>query len=212
MKDIAIYGAGGFGREVACTLMRQNQKHPRWNLIGFFDDNKPIGSHNEYGIILGGINELNAWDKPLAVVIAIGNSRVLKIVYEKITNNNVTYPNIVFSTKFADENNYKLGKGNIIQGGCFLSCNVSLGDFNVLNGSVCLGHDTTMGSFNTIMPGVRISGEVHIGDNNFIGVGAIVLQGLNIGNKVKLSAGSVLVHKPKDDSLYIGNPAKLFKY
>ena len=40
MKNIAIYGAGGFGREVACLLNIINEKEPTWNLVGFFDDGK----------------------------------------------------------------------------------------------------------------------------------------------------------------------------
>ena len=35
MRDIAIYGAGGFGKEVACLLNRINEVNHQWNLIGF---------------------------------------------------------------------------------------------------------------------------------------------------------------------------------
>ncbi len=37
MKDIAIYGAGGFGREVACLIKQINDslENPRWNFIVF---------------------------------------------------------------------------------------------------------------------------------------------------------------------------------
>ena len=42
MKDIAIYGAGGFGREVACLIKRINEKAPTWNFIGFFDNDPNI--------------------------------------------------------------------------------------------------------------------------------------------------------------------------
>lgn len=37
MKDIAIYGAGGFGREVACMIKHINESadEPIWNLVGF---------------------------------------------------------------------------------------------------------------------------------------------------------------------------------
>ena len=38
MKDIAIYGAGGFGKEVACIINKINEKDHTWNIIGFFDD------------------------------------------------------------------------------------------------------------------------------------------------------------------------------
>ena len=38
MKDIAIYGAGGFGREVASLIKRINRIENQWNFVGFFDD------------------------------------------------------------------------------------------------------------------------------------------------------------------------------
>ena len=44
MMNIAIYGAGGFGKEVACLIDRINRNGGNWNLFGFFDDTKPAGS------------------------------------------------------------------------------------------------------------------------------------------------------------------------
>ena len=62
------------------------------------------------------------------------------------------------------------------------------------------------------MPAIRISGEVTIGDENFFGVGSIVLQRLKIGNNIRLGAGGVLMTKPKNGELYVGNPAKRMKF
>ncbi len=65
MKDIAIYGAGGFGREVACLIRIINKKTPQWNLIGFFDDDTKLkDTKNEYGKVIGGIEELNNYNQP----------------------------------------------------------------------------------------------------------------------------------------------------
>lgn len=69
MKDIAIYGAGGFGREVACLLNAINANDAIWNLIGFFDDVKEVGYTNEYGKVLGGIDGLNSYPSALCVVL-----------------------------------------------------------------------------------------------------------------------------------------------
>lgn len=214
MKDIAIYGAGGLGREIACLLRSINDSmvEPQWNLIGFFDDGLPKDSCNKYGKILGGIDDLNQWKEDLAVVIAIGNSTIIKKIVGNIDNNLIYFPNIIHATSFADKKAVCMGKGNIITRGCHISCDVCIGDFNIMNGSVVFGHDVKIGSYNTFMPAVRISGGVLIGDENFFGVNSIILQQLTIGNHVRLGAGSVLMHKPKDGSLYIGNPAKLFKY
>ena len=62
MKQIAIYGAGGFGREVACLLNKINEVEPTWELVGFFDDGIEKGTQvSHFGKVLGGIDELNAW-------------------------------------------------------------------------------------------------------------------------------------------------------
>jgi len=213
MKDIAIFGAGGFGREVACLINRINEKEPTWNLIGFFDDGKKTGDDvSHFGKVLGGVNELNNWLTELAVVIAIGNPNVVKSVREKLVNSLLYYPNIIHpSVNFSDMDSFKIGEGNIVQRDCSFSCDVTIGDFNVMNASVVLGHDDVVGSYNSFMPAIRISGEVKIGNCNFFGVGSIVLQQIKIGNNIRLGAGSVLMTKPKDGNLYIGNPAKLFK-
>lgn len=217
MKDIAIYGAGGFGREVACLInvINQSKAEPEWNLIGFFDDNPKLKGEmiSHFGPCLGGIEEVNAYPNKLAITIPIGDPAIVKALVEKIQNEHVYYPNLIRPDFLVgDENTFTIGKGNIIQGGCSVSCDVTLGDFNVLNGSISFGHDAKVGSFNTFMPGTRISGGVTIGDNNFFGVGSIVLQLLKIGNDFRLGAGSVLMTKPKDGALYIGNPAARFKF
>ena len=89
MKDIAIYGAGGFGREVACLIKRINEKEPTWNFIGFFDDGLVAGTNNEYGTILGGLGDLNSWDKPLDIVLAIGSPRVVEKISKNIYNKKI---------------------------------------------------------------------------------------------------------------------------
>lgn len=212
MKDIAIFGAGGFGREVACLINLINKETPTWNLIGFFDDNPELkGKHNEYGEILGGVDVLNEWHTPLSLLIAIGSGTIMKKVVERINNNYIEFPNFFYKPSFSDENNVKFGKGNIVISSYF-TCAVSLGDFNVMNGECVFGHDVIIGNYNTFMPGVRVSGEVKVGDECFFGVNSVVLQQIKMGNRVKLGAGSVMMTKPKNDNLYIGVPAKLFKY
>ncbi|MFR9585854.1 MAG: serine acetyltransferase [Rikenellaceae bacterium] len=213
MKDIAIYGAGGYGREVACMLSKINAKNPTWNLIGFFDDGLEINSQNEYGKILGGIEELNNWKEDLSITIAIGSPRVSALIFSKITNSKVVFPNVISTdAMFSDINNFTVGYGNIIGRNCSFSCGVSIGNFNVFNSDCVIGHDTQILDNNILMPATRISGGVKVGSGNFFGVGSIVLQLLKIGDDIKLGAGSVLMTKPKNGLTYIGNPAKLFKF
>lgn len=211
MKDIAIFGAGGFGREVACIINKINEVEPTWNLIGFFDDNPNLKGQmiSHYAPCLGGIDDLNSYSNELAIAITIGTPKTVAAIVGKIVNTNIYYPNIIHPCFIkADEATFHIGRGNIIQRDCKVSCDVTLGDFNVLNGNTAIGHDVVIGSYNTFMPAARISGGTKIGDYNFFGVGCIVLQQIRIGNEIRLGAGSVLMTKPKDGFLYMGNPAR----
>jgi sugar O-acyltransferase (sialic acid O-acetyltransferase NeuD family) len=213
LLNIMIYGAGGYGREIACLLNAINEKTPQWNLIGFFDDGLPVGHKNEYGKVLGGISEINQYPQELAVIMAIASPQATKKVVEQITNPFIHFPNIIYTdVGFADRNNFYIGKGNIIGSRCSISCNVRIGNFNRLNYDVSLGHDDVIGDYNMFNPSVRISGEVEIGDCNFFGVSSIVLQQKTIGNNVTVATNSVIIKKAKDNKTYIGNPAVELKY
>ena len=210
MKNIVIFGAGGLGREVACLIKRINALRPEWNLVGFYDDGVEVGTQNEYGTVLGNVQDLANCDNEMSVAIAIGSPKTVKKIYEILSvNEKLLFPNLISPDfNISDPDNYSMGYGNIIQRNCTISCNVQIGNFNIFNTGIGLGHDAKLGDYNSFMPAVKISGEVTIGECNFFGVGSIVLQRLKIGNRITLGAGSVLMRRAKDDSLYMGNPAK----
>ena len=211
MKDLAIYGAGGFGREVACMVGLINKVSPTWNLIGFFDDGMKPGTVVQYGKILGGLEHLNSWNTLISVCFAIGCPKDLRNVVNMITNSRVDFPNIIASNAlFLDEKTVEMGRGNVICANSVISCNVKLGNFNLLNVYTHMGHESVVGDFNVIMPGSSISGGVVVGDANLFGAKSVVLQYKKVGNQVVLSPGSVLTRTALDGKIYLGNPAKVF--
>lgn len=214
MKDIALYGAGGLGREIACVINRINKVSPTWNLIGFFDDGKEIGEEvSHFGKCLGGINELNNWPSSLSIVLCFGAPKTIKYISEKINNHLIDFPNLIDpSCIITDTDTFNIGVGNVFQANCLLTTDVSIGNFNLFNGSVSIGHDTKIGNFNVLMPGVKVSGEIAIGKENLFGTNSFIKQQLKIGDNVTLSPLSALLTKPKDNSLYVGNPAKKIVY
>lgn len=216
MKDIAIYGAGGFGREVACLIHSINdacdEDCDKWNLIGFFDDGIEKGTKNEYGEILGGKEELNSWTSKLAIALGFGSPAVIKNAVDNIKNPNVYFPNIISpDVKFFDKDNFSIGIGNIICAQCLLSCNVHIGNYNIFNFRSSAAHDSQIGNFNVLMPDVKVSGRVKMGDGNLLGVGCAIIQMCKIGNDAIISAGSVLYGNAKDGKTYMGNPARKTK-
>jgi sugar O-acyltransferase (sialic acid O-acetyltransferase NeuD family) len=215
VKKIAVFGAGGLGREVAGGIQRiNNSGDGAWELIGFYDDGLEVGTPiSHYGSVLGGMTDLNAVDEPLALAIAVGNPKTRKLIHDRITNSNIYFPNLIApSFRILDHKTFVIGEGNIIQDNCSVTCDVEIGNYNVFNGSNALGHDVKVGDFNVLMPGVRLSGEVKLGTCNLLGVDSIVLQRVKIGDNVTLGAGSVMMTKPKDGFTYIGVPAKKFDF
>ena len=210
MKKIAIYGAGGFGKEVVCILNKINEKVPTWDFLGFFDDgiakDTPI-SH--FGRVLGSIEDLNAWCQPIAVVFAIGRPQTIQFIVNRITNPMVEFPNLVHPDAFfADPTSLIMGKGNVIVRAVSFSCDVEIGNFNQFNSISALAHDVKVGSFNVFMPLSRISGGAQIGNLNLFGIGSVVLQNVRIGSNTRIGAGSYVVRGTKDGFLYFGNPAR----
>ena len=213
MKNIAIYGAGGFGKETACLIKRINANCGDWNLIGFFDDTKQAGTPvSRYGTVLGGMDALLQVE-PLAGAIAINDNKAVRRIRESITNKNISFPNLIDpSLFFVDRQTVSMGEGNVIQNGCMISCDVTIGSFNLINDHVVIGHDNVIGDFNGLMPGTHLSGSVTIGSSNLLGVASVVLQGMSIGDGVTLGANSVLLTTPRDNSTYLGVPARKFDF
>lgn len=212
MKDIVIYGAGGFGREIACLirLINESKKEPEWKLIGFLDDNEGLwGSQNAYGTVLGGADWLNTYENDLACAVAVGSPAAVMAITAKINNPKVSFPNLYAPTvTFLDKESLEIGQGNIFCSNCFVSCNIKVGNFNLFNGYIPIGHDAVIGDCNVVMPSCNISGGVVLGNGNFLGVQSVVLQYVKIGNNTRVGANSVVMRKTKDGYLYIGNPAK----
>ncbi len=51
--------------------------------------------------------------------------------------------------------------------------------------------------------------NVKVGNNVFIGAGTIILPGVKIGDNVVIGAGSIVKHNISNNSVAVGNPAKV---
>lgn len=70
-------------------------------------------------------------------------------------------------------------------------------------------HDGAIRIFRDQMGDADIFGKIIIGNNVFIGINCTILPNTIIGNNCIIGAGSVVRGKFPDDSVIIGNPAKV---
>lgn len=207
MQDVAIYGAGGFGRETLLLLAQINQVAPTWRLMGFFDDGYKKGQSVEGAPVLGGIEEINRYEKPLSIVVAIAEPLARMKLVSAIDNPLLEFPVIAHpQASLGSESNW-FGRGSIITAGCILTTGIVMGEFTIINLASTIGHDARIGSFCSIMPGCSLSGNITLGEATMMGTGAKVLQNISIGSRCKIGAGAVVIKNFGNGLTIVGVPA-----
>ncbi|HYF67675.1 MAG TPA: acetyltransferase [Ohtaekwangia sp.] len=213
MCNLAIYGAGGFGREVALMIRQINQHHPAWELKGFYDDGKSPGELVDGLSVIGGQKQLMDLNEEISIVVAIADSATRKKIVSSIARSNISFPVIIHPQAMpGDIERNKFGKGSIITAGCILTTSVILEEFVIINLSCTVGHDVTLGAYTSVMPGCSLSGSVKVGEEVLIGTGARILPQLTLGTRCRVGAGAVVTHDVPPDTTVIGVPAKPMKH
>jgi len=212
LKEIAVFGAGGFGLEVVMLIDQMNEVSHEWRVIGFFDDGEPEGKIINGYPVLGGVESLNQWNSSLYLALALGIPKTKKHVLGKIHNKKISYPLLIHPSVIMGNKKYlTIGEGSIICAGTIITTNIFIGRHVILNLACTVGHETEIGDFSSFMPTCNISGEVKIGKKNLWGTGAKVINKKVIGDNVIVGAGSVVIEDIPDDVTVAGVPAKVIK-
>ena len=87
---------------------------------------------------------------------------------------------------------------------------IEIGDNVAISaGTDLVTHDGAIWCFREEWNHADIFGKIIIGNNVFIGINSIILPNTVIGNNCIIGAGSVVRGKFPDDSVIVGNPAKV---
>lgn len=213
MKDIAIFGSGGFGREVQMLIEQINAVKNEWNFIGFFDDGVEKDTIINDSKVLGNTDQLNNYGSELNLVFAIGHPLTKKNIIQRIINPLIKFPALVHPNVLIGNKKYvSIGEGCIICGGVIITVNINIGKHVILNLSCTVGHDTIIGDYSSFMPTVNISGEVDIKEGVYVGTGAKIINQLEIGENTIIGAGAVVSKSLPANCTAVGIPAKPIKF
>ncbi len=208
MKKLAIYGAGGLGREIASMIKDINQNAPEWEVVGFFDDGKKKNEVVDDLPVLGGLNQVNSIKTELSIAVAISDPQAKRKVTEKITNAKIKFPVLIHPACVSGDKKFnRFGRGTILTAGVILTTEILVGDFVLINLATTVGHDARIGKFSSIMPGCSISGNVSLGKACVMGTGARVLQNISIGDDSVIGAGAVVTKSFGNKVKLLGVPA-----
>jgi sugar O-acyltransferase (sialic acid O-acetyltransferase NeuD family) len=205
-KILAVYGAGGIGREILVIAQEQNI----WGKIVFIDD-LILGSINDCEIYSFNdfIKEFTDWS--IEIVISVGEPNQRNAILSKIKKFNLILINLFFiNFKFPVYSNF--GTGNIINYGTLMLTDITIGNNCYINKNVVLGHDVKIGDNVVISPSVSIGGGTIVADEVFIGSGAILRDHISIGKGAVIGMGSVVISSIPEFAVVVGNPAKIIRH
>ncbi|NVO84682.1 acetyltransferase [Hymenobacter terrestris] len=209
-RRLAIFGAGGLGREVLVLLRQLNAVAPTWELAGFYDDQLPATDLIHGLRYLGTATDLNATPEPLAVAVAVGSSATRAAVVARLTSPQLHFPSLIHPGVSAESfQHLQIGAGCIITQGCILTTDIRLGRHVLLNLGCTVGHDAVLDDFCSLMPHANVGGGAHLETGVYLGTNATVLQQVRIGARTVLGAGAVAIRNLSADCTAVGVPARV---
>ena len=210
-EKIAIYGASGFGREVAWLSETCATGGAGAKVVCFIDDDetKHGGCLNE--ILVMGLEEARRRHPDALVVAGLGVPAIRERLMDKAATSGFSFKTLIHP-RVEMSRWIEIGEGSVICAGNILTTNIALGRHVQINLDCTIGHDVIMGDYATLAPGVHVSGYVHIGKRAYIGTGAVIINGtqdnpLIIGDDVIVGAGAC-VTKSISCGTWAGVPAK----
>jgi sugar O-acyltransferase (sialic acid O-acetyltransferase NeuD family) len=211
VKDIIILGAGGVGREVALLIQQINRDKPRWNLLGFLDDNRELHNKDINGFkVLGDLHYMDNL-RDMYVVLAVANYKVKKRLAEEAANRKLRFANIIHPSVDVSGTN-SMGEGLVIYPGVVMTTNIYIGNHVIISPKCGIGHQSVIENYCSLLWNVNISGNVLLKEGCLIGSGATVIQNITVGRETIVGAGSVVVRDLPDRCTAVGIPCRPVKF
>lgn len=208
-RDLLIIGAGGASREIAWAVEEINAIAPRWNLLGFLDDNQALLPPRIHGYsVLGGLAAIA--DFPSAQVIIGIASYKSRTVRKRIVDR-IALPPDRFATVVAPtarvSRHAAIGHGSAILHGATVGTDAVIGDHVIIGSSCVVGHDARLHPYVTLAAAAVVSGSSQLHSEVYVGARAVVRDGVTIGEGALVALGSAVFHDVAPGDTVIGNPA-----
>ncbi len=209
---IAIYGAGGFAREVAWLVESCNTDQEQYRVACFIDDNEQTHGMILNGVPVMGLQEAYHRFPEARLVGGIGSPQIRQRVLEKAAMIGFRFETIIHP-RVERSSWIEIGVGTVICAGSILTTNIILGQHVQINLDCTIGHDVIMGDYATLAPGAHISGHVHLGQRAYVGTGAVIINGTQdtpiiIGEDVVVGAGACVTKSVPAGLTVVGVPAR----
>jgi sugar O-acyltransferase (sialic acid O-acetyltransferase NeuD family) len=213
LEQIVLVGSGGFGRETAELIRAINAAGtdgPRWDLLGFLDDEPACwGSSVSGTAVLGALDRLDGLPEARVVVCTghPGNFASRRRIVERLALEPERYATLVHPAATIPAS-CTLGPGTVILAGVVATTDVEIGSHVAVMPQAVFTHDDRLDDFVTVGSGVCLAGAVHVQEGAYLGGGALVREHRTIGRGALVGMGAVVTQDVPGSEVWAGVPAR----
>lgn len=181
-NDYLIYGAGGQARVLKDLISTLGNTH---KVLCFFNDSN---TPTELGRIP--VLPYDASFQPnIALVLGIGNSKVRKMLTEKVAHPFVT----LIHPKASIANDVEIGEGTVVLAGAVIQSGAKIGKHVIINANVTIDHDAIVEDYVTTYPGVYVGAEATIAEGTTINPNVVIMKFMKTEAFSEIAPGQVVL-------------------
>lgn len=197
--SIAIFGCGGFGKEVMATVRR-------------------LGHHDAFFVsdaggdpVIGAAHVTpDALEPHHRLIVAVGDGAARRRLYDRFSH--LEAMTLIAATCLIAPQ-ARIGAGSVLCDLVTVSPDAVIGARNQINLRCFVAHDVVLGDDVTLAPNVVMGGNSQVGDGVTIGMGALIRNGvagrpLTIGAGATIGMGAVVTRDVPPGATVVGNPAR----
>ncbi|PAF53665.1 hypothetical protein BKH42_04920 [Helicobacter sp. 13S00482-2] len=207
MKNIIFIGAGGFASECYQYLLDVMSTDKSISFKGFLSTSNDLQPYDLQRFFLGHYDDYDFKENDY-LVIAIGSPIARYKLYHHFKDKGLKFYNLISPKAFITHTK-NIGECNVIAPFSVIAYNTIIGNGNLINVSCALGHDSVLGNFNIIGSYSGFAGFSSLEDGNYLGPRVNLFPKARVGSNCKISAGSIIFKRIKDNSIAFGNPAEV---